>query len=301
MEKVILSIDTTGDYMISEIEERGLKYIAMAYIVNSKPMYEVYNSSEEFYEFFNKIDNGMTPTTTQLNLYELKEYFNKLLSEANGDIVHFTLSSGLSGTYQCAFDAADEINKELAEKAGTAKPRKIHVVDTKGATQTICHIVENAVKLRNEGKSAEEIAKASEEYRDHQQIFILVNDLSYLKRGGRISGVSAAIGTLLSVKPIIILNDEGKLIIHAKALGFKKAASFLVNSIKEFGQEITKQTVIVAHTGPRMLEYSRELAQKFESDFKCKTEVKHIGTVIGTHLGPDAIAVIFSGKKRLHK
>lgn len=298
MKKVTLSIDTTGDYTKTEIKERGLKYIPMAYIANGKPSYEVFDSPEEFYAFFKKIDDGMMPTTTQLNVFEMRDYFEKLLKETDDDIVHFTLSSGLSGTYQCAADAAEQINKNLQEKN---QAQKIYVVDTKGATQTICCLVDYAIGLRDEGKTAEEIVKASEEFRDRQQIFIVVDDLSHLKRGGRVSGPSAVIGTILNVKPIIIINSEGKLIVHAKAIGLKKAFAFLLDSIKKLEQQITKQTVTVAHTGTGMLQHAKDLAQKVQDEFKCQTVIKHIGTVIGTHLGPNALALVFNGKKRLSK
>jgi len=299
MNKVILSIDTTGDYLKSEIEPRGLKYIPMAYIVDDKPVYEICDSSEEFYAFFKKIETGAVLKTTQLNMFEMKEYFERILSETEGDIIHYTLSSGMSGTYQCAFDAAEELNKKF--EPNLSGSRKIYVVDTLGATQTICHLVDYAIKLRDEGKTTEQIIKASEEFRDRQQTFITVNDLGHLKRGGRISGISAAVGTLLNIKPIIIINDEGKLIVHAKEMGIKKTLSFMVSAIKKYGTNITKQTIIVAHTGQGMCEYAKELVQKIKDEVKCEAEIKHIGTVIGTHLGPDALAIVFSGKNRLHK
>ena len=284
--------------MLSEIKEHGLKYIPMAYITDGKPNYEVFNSSKEFYDFFKRIQSGAIMTTTQLNLFEMKEYFERLLKETDGDIIHFTLSSGMSGTYQCASDAAEEINTKLK---ADGKAKKIYVIDSLGATQTICHLVDYAVNLRDEGKAADQIVKESEEFRNHQQIYITVNDLSHLKRGGRISGVSAAVGTLLNIKPIIIINDEGKLVVHAKEMGMKKALTFMINAIKKYGLNTTKQTIIIGHTGQHMYEYAKELAQKIKDEVKCDATVKHIGTVIGTHLGPDSVALVFNGKNRLHK
>lgn len=296
--KVTLSVDSTSDYMISEIQQRGVKYIPMAYIVENKPVCEIFNSSEEFYAFYKKIESGIELKTTRLNMAEIKEYFERLLFETEGDIIHYPLSSGLSGTCQCAIDAADEINKELElKKAG----RKIYVVDSFGATQTICHLVDYAVKLRDEGKSSKEIIKLTEEFRDRQNVFITVSNLIHLKRGGRISGIGAAVGTLLGIKPIIIINDEGKLVVHSKEMGMKKALSFIVNSIKRYGEEISKQKIIIGHTGAHMYEYAEELVKKIKDEFKCETEIKHIGSVIGAHLGPDAVALVFIGKPRLHK
>lgn len=298
MKKIILSVDTTADYMLSEIKERGLKHIPMAYVMNDQPVYEVFDSSDEFYAFFKKIEDGAILKTTRLNMFEMKEYFEHLLLETEDDIIHYPLSGGLSGTYQSALDASEEINKEL-EKRKTN--RKIYVVETFGATQSICHLVDYAIKLRDEGKSAEEIIRLTEEFRDHQQIFMMVNDLAHLKRGGRVSGVSAAMGTLFNIKPILILNNEGKLVIYSKETGMKKAFSSLINAIKKYGQDIVKQTVIVAHSGKSMCDHGKELAQKIKNELRCETILKHIGTVIGTHLGPDALMVIFSGVNRLYK
>jgi DegV family protein with EDD domain len=204
--------------------------------------------------------------------------------KAGDDVVVITISSGLSGTYQSAAIAANDY------------PGRVYVIDSLSATAGEQVLIEWAIKLRDEGKSAAEIFAELDEMRKKARLFVRLETLEYLKRGGRISKTSAAVGGLLNIKPILTLNGEGKLETVGKARGISMSHKMLNDSIRTAGG--------IDFTKPVVLTYAGDLAdgtvQKYLDDSKDiygdhvdQLTIGQLGCVIGTHSGPGAIVVSF--------
>ena len=262
--------------------------------MNDEVKEELYDSQEEYDAFYENLRKGALPTTSQLNSYELEEYFLKILGkEKEGDIIHMPLSSGISGTCDNARASADKINKTL-------NGRKIHIADSLGATSAMAQLMLRLIEFRNEGLSASEALVKFEYLRDCQNVFILADDLFHLKRGGRISGFKAAVGSLLKIKPIMVFNDKGKLSIDTAVKGTKKAIQYLLDKIEQLngGTDFCQRPLMLTHS------CAYELRDEFEAAFKKRfqnavIEKGIVGPAIGTHLGSGAIGFAFTGEKRL--
>ncbi|MDR1697777.1 MAG: DegV family protein, partial [Erysipelotrichaceae bacterium] len=188
--KFVISADTSADFYQSQYEASGIHYILMGVVYNGQEKFEVYNSEKEFETFYENLKKGALPTTTQLNYFELSEYFKSVLAkEPEGDIIHVTLSSGLSGTHNNALMAASDLNEKLVG-------RKIYVFDSLSATTGVALQLDRLVEMRDAGIETEVALARLQEVRDHEQTWAMIGDLFHLKRGGRISGVKAVLGKM---------------------------------------------------------------------------------------------------------
>ncbi|MCL2847692.1 MAG: DegV family protein [Firmicutes bacterium] len=295
MTKFIISTDSCADYLKSEMNEQNIYCLPIKRIHGDKVYEELYDKPEEFDEFYEGVKSGKLSSTSQTNPEEFLEYFNALLSEeSEGDIIHITLSSGISGTYNSAVLASNEINEKLTN-------RKIYIVDSLMATVGQMMLVEKLLELNGTIDSGKAI-KIVEEMRNNQQAFFMVDDLNHLKRGGRISATKALLGTILGVKPILTFNKQGKIVPCEKAKGNIKA----IKTILELAEK---------HKDPQNADFSKETAyivrtSKSDSYENLKTAVINaypninlkeviVGPVVGTHLGCGGIGFVFIGKPRL--
>ena len=177
------------------------------------------------------------------------------------------------------------------------KDRRIEVIDSKGVTLGQGLLVYYANELKKSGKNIDEIVKWIVDNRTKVQYAIILDDLQHLKRGGRISGTTAAIGGLLGVKPTLKLTKEGRVVPGVKLKGRKKAINYLLNEIEEKAVNLEEQIVFIAHSDCK--EDANALREKVTERYKFKDVIlNNIGPVIGTHTGPDALAVIFIGNER---
>ena len=199
-------------------------------------------------------------------------------------------SSGLSATYQSAVIAAQELQEKYPN-------RKINVVDTLCASLGQGLLVWYACQKRDEGLSLEELTAWVEENKLHLCHWVIADDLMHLKRGGRISTATAVAGTLLQIKPVIHVNDEGKLISGAKARGRKAAIQTLCNKVGELGIDGANDTIFICHGD--CLEDAEHLASILKERYGVKQVIiGYVGAVIGSHAGPDVLALFFLGKHR---
>lgn len=289
-----LSTDSCVDMYKSELERRGIYCINLKYILDDQVVSVLYEKESEYDDFYNLIAKGAMPTTTQINPQEFKEHFEKILAaEKEGDIIHISLSGGLSKTCENAKNTADEMNKTL-------NGRKIYVLDSLICCCGIEVQLNRFEELRKTGVPAEKAIKIVEELRDGQNVWIIVNDLFHLKRGGRISGPKAVIGTVLGIKPIIIFAANGKLAIENKMRGTKKAVAYILSKMKEMSNnsDFSGQDLYVIKTS------QSDTADELDAAVRAmypKATVKHrrIGPIIGTHVGNGMACVLFNGKKRL--
>ena len=285
-----ISCDSSCDCLTPFFKEQDISVIAMSYIVNGEPTARVYDTEADFDAFYAQLQAGMQPTTSQLNAYEFMEYFEKLLENASCDIVHMCLSSGLSGQFTECESAGRVINSK-------GYKHKLHIFDALTATQGEAHLLEKLIALRDNGVPAEDAFAELSAVRDGLQHFVIVNDLFHLKRGGRISGVKAAIGSMFKIKPVITFNDKGHLAIFGKEKGTKNAVDFLVHSVAKYGAKCPSVIRIVHSGADPLVLNSLETALKEKYD--CPVVRGKIGPVIASHLGTGAFALIFDGKKRL--
>ncbi|MCL2797976.1 MAG: DegV family protein [Firmicutes bacterium] len=296
MAKFIISTDSCVDLYKSVLEKQNIYYIMLKRVVNGKESAEMYDSEAEFDRFYEEIKKGALPTTTQLNSFELQEYFEGILkAEPSGDIIHIPLSSGLSGTCDNAKATADAINKTLSG-------RKIYVLDSLIATVGMSYLVELAIELRNAGVETDAAVRRLEQARDRLQGWVVVDNLFHLKRGGRISGFKAALGTLLNMKPVIVLSKMGRLAIENTMKGHRKAIKYILSSVEKYGVSVLpdffSRPVYLGRSSKSEFydEFKRSFVEKFP-----QATIKEgiVGPIIGTHLGDGCIIALFEGGPRL--
>ena len=285
----MITTDTCCDLPESYIKENGLDLVTLYYNMNGI----AYGKEVELEvkEFYDRMRAGEMPTTMAANPEELQAMFESYLKEGR-DILHLAFSSELSSSYNNAAIVARELNEQYTEN-------KVIVIDTLSASLGQGLIVYKAVQLRDEGKTIDETAAWVEENKLHFCHQFTVDDLNHLYRGGRVSKLTAVAGTLIHVKPILHVSDEGKLIPIGKVRGRKKSLAALVDNMERtIGSYRDKNDIVFISHGDCL-----EDAKKLESMVRRQLGVKHfkintIGPVIGTHSGPGTLALFFLGTKR---
>lgn len=287
--KFVISTDAAADLSLDYIKKNDVKVISMKYVLDGEE-YTFGNGEKGLSakEFADKMRGGATGSTMLINEENHIEHFEGLLKEGK-DILHIPLSSGLSGTAEFAATAA----KKLADKYPL---QKIIVFDFKGASMGQGLFVDYLVNLRNEGKNIEEALKWAEENISKLCHYFTVDDLKYLRRGGRISGFSFFVGSMLKIKPLLHVNDEGKLIPLKKNIGRTKSLIGIVEKTTELIDEKAKRIFICQCD-------CIEDADFVASHIKSKLQINDIvindmGPIIGLHSGPGTLAVFFLGKHR---
>ena len=240
-------------------------------------------------EIYAGLRNGEATSTSAINPTGWASVMEPVLQQGQ-DVLVLAFSSGLSATYQSAVIAAEELRE-------TYPDRKIRVVDTLCAALGQGLLVWYACKQRDAGLGLDELAQWVENNKLHLCHWVTVNDLMHLKRGGRISATTAVVGTMLQIKPIIHVNDEGKLINVGKARGRKAAMQILVDKMKQLGEGFDNHTAFICHGD------CLEEAQMLQSMVLQQTDTKEVfvgnlGAVIGSHAGPGTLALFFLGKHR---
>lgn len=290
MTQFVLSSDSSCDEMKSSLKERGITYVPLTFTIDGVTREDDFDSDGQYRDFYAKLAQKKMPTTSQITAFTHEQYFDSVLDAGAKDIVHLTLSSGLSNTYNSAVMGAES---SMEKHRGC----KIYVVDSLGATQGQRLLLEEGERLRDAGLSAKEAAKILNETALRVHHWILVDDLHHLKRGGRVSAASAYIGSMLKIKPILIINDEGKLAVVHKAKGVKSGLKYFTERFEQYGENISEQTVYLASAD------AGELAQSFKNEltqtYGCNVKIGWIGPVIGSHTGGGTLGFVFLAKERL--
>ncbi len=233
------------------------------------------------------------PVTSQINVEELMKFFEPFLS-AGLDIVHIEMSSGISGTFNSARIAREELKEKYPE-------RHIYLVDSLGASSGFGLLVDTAWEKKAAGLSAEALFTWLEENKLNLHHWFFSTDLKHYKRGGRISATSAALGTLLNICPLMNMNHKGELIPREKIRGKKHVIQEIVGKMRAYAQNGRDYSGKCFISNSACLEDSRKVADLIEAEFKKldgKVLVNTIGTVIGSHTGPGTVALFFWGSKR---
>lgn len=285
----VITTDNTADLPYSYYKEHGIEYMYLTYQLEG----EVYNKEHEleFGDFYARMRNGSMPTTSQVNSEEAKKILHPILEQGK-DILHLAFSSGLSGSYNSVRLAAEELAEEFPE-------RKIVVIDSRCASLGEGLFVDKAVELKEQGKSLEENAAWLEEHKLNFCHVFTVDDLFHLHRGGRVSKVAAVVGTIINLKPLLHVDNEGHLIPVKNVRGRKKSLSGLVSMMEErLGGWKDKNTKIFISHGDCVKD-AEYVAKLVEEKFGYDTFlINTIGATIGAHSGPGTVALFFMGEYR---
>lgn len=289
MADYVIVTDNTADLPYSYYKEHGMEYTYLTYTMDGQSYGK--NHELEFPDFYARMRNGSMPTTSQVNAEEAKEIFCPILEQGK-DILYLAFSSGLSGTYNSVRLAAEELQEEYPE-------RKIAVIDTLSASLGEGLLVDKAVELKEQGLSLEENAAWLEEHKLNLCHVFTVDDLFHLHRGGRVSKVAAVVGTMINLKPILHVDNEGHLIPLKNVRGRKKSLSGLVSLMEEqIGEWKDKNTkIFISHGDCR--EDAEYVAKLVKEKFGYETFlINYVGATIGAHSGPGTIALFFWGDHR---
>ncbi len=272
------------------IEQYDLTVIPLSFHVGDQELksYEK-GKKTDIKQFYNRMRNKELITTSLVRPEQFISVFTEIL-EAGQDILYLGFSSGLSGTYQSSTIAAEELREQFPD-------RKIMTVDTLCASGGQGLLVLHAAELRNEGKTIEETAAWATENRLRLAHWFTVDDLFFLNRGGRLSVTSAVFGTILQIKPVMNVDNEGHLAVVSKARGRKQAIAALVSHMEKTVEEPQKQIILINHGDCESdAQYLVDLLNK---KFSTKKIVVHyLDPVIGAHSGPGTLALFFLGANR---
>lgn len=293
MHDYILSCCSTADLSKKHFEERDIKYICFHYKLNGVDYPDDLGQTIPFDEFYKRMDAGEDTRTSQVNVTEYLEYFSRFLEEGK-DILHLTLSSGISGSYNSAVNAARIAKERYPE-------RKIYVVDSLAASSGYGLLMDKLADLRDGGMDIDELKDWAEENKLKLHHWFFSSDLKFFIKGGRVSKTSGTIGTILGICPLLNVDNEGRLIARAKIRSKKKVIQETVKRMEENanGGLSYSGKCYICHSA--CIEDAEEVAKLVEERFPNldgKVLINSIGTTIGSHTGPGTVALFFWGKKR---
>lgn len=240
-------------------------------------------------EFYRRLRAGKMSSTSAANIGQFEERMRAVLSEGK-DIVCVCFSSALSTTYQSAAIAADTLRPEFPDA-------QIFVVDSLSASRGQGLLLYLAVQKKREGLTAAELTQWIEDNKLTVCHWFTVDDLNFLRRGGRLSAGAALFGTMLSIKPVMHTSNEGKLVPVAKVRGRKASLKALIDKVGELGVDLDKQVMFICHAD--CLEESEEVAAELKRRYGVReVYIHYIGPVIGSHTGPNTMGLFFVGRER---
>lgn len=277
--------DATNDFTAEYYEKNNIHLLPMEINIDGEVFVD--NKAVDLHNFYDNLRKEKMPTTSMINPASFEEVFEKYLSQGY-DVLYVGFSSGLSGT----FNASIMAQKILSEKYPNSK---ILCVDSLSASMGIGILVKKAVELRDNGKTIEEIFNRLEQLKHKIHICLGVDNLFHLQRGGRISKGAAIVGTALQLKPIIKVDEKGKLVSFKKVMGRKKLSQTLLEFVVKFIDESEKDNVYILHGD--CFKDAEELKTKLDSTLNLNSQIFSIGTIIGSHTGADALAIIYISKE----
>ncbi len=290
MKNYVIITESTTDISADMVKELGIEVIPMTFELEGESFTHYPDEREmESKVFYDRLRKGEKSVTSLVNTETFLNYFRPILEQGN-DILYISFSSGLSGTYNSSLIAREELLEEF-------KDAKILCVDTKAASAGEGLLVYTAVKKKEEGLSLDELSKWLEENVLSLCQWFTVDDLNHLKRGGRVSALSATIGTALNIKPVLHVDDEGHLVAMEKVRGRKKSIQALFDHMADTVINPKDQVVFISHGDA--YDDANYLADLIKNELHVKDVfISNIGPVIGTHSGPGTIALFFYGSKR---
>ncbi len=294
MDKFVLSCCSTADLDQEHFIRRDINYICFHFQLDGKEYPDDLGHSISFKEFYSRMAQGSMTSTSQVSVGEYIEYFEGFLKEGK-DVLHLTLSSGISGTLNSATIARDQLSEKYPDS-------KLYVVDSFAASAGYGLLMDKLADLRDSGQSIEDVYKWVIEHRLEAQHWFFVSDLKYLVRGGRVSKVAGAIGNALNICPLMNVDYQGHLIVRSKIRGKKAVMKAQVDKMAELANDGLNYSGVCFISNSDCYEDARAVADMIESRFpnmKGKVRIYSIGTTIGSHTGPGTVALFFWGKQRM--
>lgn len=284
--QVVILTDSSCDLPVEIVKKNNVEVIGLMCNFADKQYEDDLGQTLSYKEFYNRIRNGEMPTTSQVNVYRFYKKFEELVKEEKS-VIYIGFDSKISGTLNSALIARQQIINEY-------KNADITVIDTKCASIGQGILVYYAANMLNTGLSKEEIVQKIQEMCPKMNHWFIVENLFYLKRGGRLSSAKAVAGTILNVKPIIFINAEGELINVCNIRGRKKAIRYLASKFEEM-QGIENKVIAISHGD--CIEDAEYLAEIMKSEFGVKKVlINYVGPVIGSHVGAGMLSLCFLAK-----
>lgn len=293
MGEYILSCCSTADLSKEHFDKRGIQYVCFHFTLGGKEYMDDLGKSVSPEELYRRMSAGEDTKTSQISVAEYEAFFEKNLKDGK-DILHVTLSTGISGTYNSACVARDDLAERYPD-------RKIYVVDSLGASSGYGLIMETLADMRDEGAGIDELYQWIEENKRNLHHWFFSTDLTFYIRGGRISKTAGFIGSVLGICPLLNVDYEGRLIPREKIRTKKKVIRRIVEKMEENAQNGRDYSGKCFLSQSECLEDAKEVAALVEERFpKLDGNVKifPIGATIGSHTGPGTIALFFWGSER---
>lgn len=288
MRDFVIMTDSDTEIPYEYADKFNIPVFLMPYTVNGEEKLFDLGREIDIPAFFIELSGGAEASTSTRPPADIAVFFREIVKDGK-EILYLCFSSQLSGHYDLSIMAKKAVLEEYPDAV-------IEIVDTMRISMGAGQLVMHAAQLKEQGKSLVEIKDWVENNKLRAHAWFSVDDLNFLKRGGRLSGTAAALGTILNVKPILKLDSEGKIVNAEKIKGSKKVLSFFVNVIKENIENPEGQTIYVLHA--INMEAAVKLKAMIEENVAAKAvEIRDIGPVIGCHTGPGTLAVVFMGKE----
>ena len=293
-ENYIISACSYADLPAPQMKELGINYICTPYMVNEEIFYDDLGETTDYEKFYQSMKDGAKTSTFQLNQDDFADYFRELLKSGK-DLIHVSLSSGLSGVSNSARLALETMKEEFPD-------RNIYLVDSLAASAGYGLMLQAMSDMRKDGVSIQDLYNWVEENKLNLHHWFFTTDLTYFVRGGRVSKASGFIGGVLNICPLLNVSFEGKLVPRFKIRGKKKVITEIVEQMKAHAQNGTDYNGKCFISNSMCVEDAKEVAQLIESEFPKldgKVQISTISTTIGSHTGPGTVALFFWGDKRI--
>lgn len=293
MENFVLSCCSTADLSKEHFQNRNIEYICFHYELDGKQYLDDLGESMPFDAFYQAMTDGADTKTSQINATEFEEYFEGFLKEGR-DILHLTLSSGISGVVNSANIAKDILQEKYPD-------RKIYIVDSLAASSGYGLIMDKLADLRDAGMDIDALYHWAEENKRKMQHWFFSTDLTFFIKGGRVTKTAGFVGTMLNICPLLHVDKDGKLIPKQKVRTKKKVIEAIVKKMEEFAENGLEYSgkCYISHSACR--EDAEAVAKLIESRFPNldgKVLINNVGTTIGSHTGPGTVALFFWGEER---
>jgi DegV family protein with EDD domain len=293
MADYVLSCCSTADLSDEYFKKRNIPYVCFHFELGGIDYLDDCGKSVTPEEMFKRMDAGEDTKTSQVSVGEYSAHFEQFLKEGK-DVLHLTLSTGISGTYNAACIAANELREKYPD-------RKLYIVDSLAASSGFGLLVDKLADMRDAGVGIDELHAWAEDNKLRLHHWFFSTDLTYYIRGGRVSKVAGFFGTALNICPLLNVDFQGRLIPREKIHGKKKVIKRIVEKMEEFAEDGTDYSGKCFISQSACMDDAREVADYVEANFpklSGKVEIFPIGATIGSHTGPGTVALFFWGKKR---
>lgn len=290
----IISCCSTADLTREHFTERNIEYLCFHYELDGKQYQDDLGQTMSMEAFYQAMVDGAQTRTSQINMEEYEAHFRKFLEQGK-DVIHLTLSSGISGTINSALIAKENLEEEFPD-------RKIYVVDSLAASSGFGLLMDKMADLRDEGMSIDDLYDWVESNKRKVNHWFFSTDLTFYIKGGRVSKTAGIVGGVLGICPLLNVDNEGRLIPRMKVKGKKKVIKSIVSKMEELAENGHDYAGKVYLSHSACIEDARQVASLVEEKFpntQGKIEIYDIGTTIGSHTGPGTVALFFWGQERV--